>query len=76
MSSISSGRIKSIDTKECLAQPGVVGLVSAEDVPGVNLYGLYYKDEEYFVTKQVRMINLLFNESIITNAQLRLNIAA
>ena len=35
-STVANGKIGSVDTAEALAVPGVVGYVSADDIPGQN----------------------------------------
>ncbi|XP_041467689.1 xanthine dehydrogenase/oxidase-like [Lytechinus variegatus] len=60
MAFVFSGRahakIVSIDTSNALAMEGVHDFISAEDVPGSNLVGAIFPDEELFATKEVMHI--------------------
>ena len=49
-------RIKSIDTSEAEAMPGVHGVVTAKDVPGLNGYGVFMNDQPYLVPDKVRFV--------------------
>ncbi len=48
--------IKSIDTAEAEKLPGVVKVVTAKDVPGVNLHGLVVKDQPVICGERVRYL--------------------
>ena len=56
MSSIPYGTIKKIDYSKALAAPGVVDVVTAKDIRGLNSVGDVWKDEEVFAEKEVRFI--------------------
>jgi len=47
-------RIKSIDTSEASAMPGVRAVLTHEDVPGKKLYGLEYQDQPVLAFDFVR----------------------
>jgi xanthine dehydrogenase D subunit len=47
-------RIKSIDLSEALAVPGVVAVLTADDVPGENSYGLDHADSPVLAADVVR----------------------
>ncbi len=49
-----SARIRSIDTGPALAIPGVVAVVTADDVPGSKYYGLEHRDQPVFAWEVVR----------------------
>eukprot|EP00742_Colponemidia_sp_Colp-10_P006408 GILJ01006866.1.p1 GENE.GILJ01006866.1~~GILJ01006866.1.p1 ORF type:complete len:1354 (+),score=235.07 GILJ01006866.1:130-4062(+) len=46
MSTVPTGRIVSVDTTEALSMPGVVGFVSANDIPGVNDISTFMATQE------------------------------
>lgn len=56
MSSIPAGKIKSIDFSRALKHPGVIDVVSAEDIRGLNSVGDVWKDEPVFADKEVRYV--------------------
>ncbi|KAH0790409.1 xanthine dehydrogenase isoform X2 [Histomonas meleagridis] len=56
MSTEPHARIKSIDWTEVRNYPGVVDIVTAEDVPGQNSVGDYVPDEEVFASKEVHFV--------------------
>jgi xanthine dehydrogenase D subunit len=49
-----SARITAIDVLEALAVPGVVAVLTAEDVPGENYYGLDFADQPVLAADVVR----------------------
>lgn len=49
-------RILGIDTKRARAFPGVVGVLTASDVPGVNRYGVVLKDQPLLAEDKVRFV--------------------
>lgn len=53
-SPVTRGTIDKIDISEAVGMPGVVGVFTAEDVPGVNEAGARVKDEKLFCEKEVR----------------------
>jgi nicotinate dehydrogenase large molybdopterin subunit len=55
-SSVAHGRIRSIDTRAATAIPGVVRIVTAADVPGVNGFGHYVADQPVLCDDRVRMV--------------------
>ncbi|CAG8481826.1 9875_t:CDS:10, partial [Acaulospora colombiana] len=52
ISKYARARIVSIDASEALVQPGVQGFFTAKDVPGNNIWGPVFKDEEVFASKE------------------------
>ncbi|KMT22143.1 xanthine dehydrogenase family protein molybdopterin-binding subunit [Clostridium cylindrosporum] len=48
--------ILSIDTSKAKAAPGVIDVLTAEDVPGHNSHGVLYKDHNVFCSTKVRRI--------------------
>ena len=46
--------IRNIDTRDALALPGIVGILSAKDIPGQNLFGAIRKDQPYLADGIVR----------------------
>jgi nicotinate dehydrogenase large molybdopterin subunit len=55
-SPIPHGRILSIDTSKAASMPGVVHVVTAADVPGVNGYGVKVRDQPVLCGERVRMV--------------------
>ena len=51
-----SARIRSIDVGPALALPGVVAVVTAEDLPGSRYYGLEHRDQPVFAWEVVRYV--------------------
>lgn len=49
-------KIISIDTQKALSMPGVRAVLTAEDVPGVNRFGLSIADQEVLASEKVRMM--------------------
>jgi xanthine dehydrogenase D subunit len=49
-----SARIRSIDTSKAAAMPGVVVVLTADDVPGSPTYGLEHRDQPVFARDVVR----------------------
>ncbi len=49
-------RLVSIDTSAALALPGVAAVVTAQDVPGVNGFGLISADQPVFAVDEVRFV--------------------
>ncbi|QYG93133.1 xanthine dehydrogenase subunit D [Iamia sp. SCSIO 61187] len=49
-----SARIRSIDTSPALEVPGVIAVVTAEDLPGSRYYGLEHRDQPVFAWEVVR----------------------
>ena len=47
-------KILKINKEAALAMPGVVGVYTAEDIPGTNLIGSIIEDEEVLASKEVR----------------------
>lgn len=47
-------RVRHIDTREALALPGVVRILSAKEIPGKNLFGAIRKDQPYLADGFVR----------------------
>ena len=45
-----------VDVDKALRIPGVVGVLTAEDVPGKNLYGLIHKDQPLLAHEKVRFV--------------------
>ena len=71
-STIAHGEILSIDMKDALKSRGVVGYVSADDMPKsdpyANMIGPVLKDEELFATKYVHHIGQMIG-MIIANSE-------
>jgi xanthine dehydrogenase/oxidase len=59
MSTIPHGLIKSIDISEAEKCSGFIRFLSAKDIPGVNAVGTAIKDEEVFVTKEVKCVGAI-----------------
>ena len=57
-----------LDTKACLDVPGVLGVFSAEDLPGQRAFGMMTPDEPIFAEKEVKyasdIVALVVAESI------------
>ncbi|RPJ41853.1 MAG: xanthine dehydrogenase family protein molybdopterin-binding subunit, partial [Deltaproteobacteria bacterium] len=48
--------IEEIDTREAQSLPGVVCVLTAKDIPGVNRYGIAFQDQEALAADRVRYI--------------------
>lgn len=46
-SPLAHGKIKALDSAEALKIPGVVGIYTHEDIPGQNLFGPIFEDENF-----------------------------
>jgi CO/xanthine dehydrogenase Mo-binding subunit len=46
--------IEEIDTREALAMKGVVCVLTAKDIPGINRYGIAFQDQEAIIQEHVR----------------------
>ena len=46
--------IEAIDTREAAAMKGVVCILTAKEVPGINRYGIAFQDQEALVERHVR----------------------
>lgn len=55
-SPVARGAIRSIDGSEALKHPDVVGLYTAEDIPGKNLFGFRVEDEEVLASERVHYV--------------------
>ena len=55
-------RILSIDTAKARKVPGIAGILTAADIPGVNQYGVIIKDQPLLAKDKVR-----FGEADLTN---------
>src|SRR4051812_9502696 len=55
-SSIAHGRIRSIDVSAAERIPGVVGVYTAKDVPGHNVFGPVAKDEHLLAQDEVTFL--------------------
>ncbi|MGC4121642.1 MAG: molybdopterin-dependent oxidoreductase [Myxococcales bacterium] len=55
-SPVSKGRIKSIDVAKAKAAPGVVAVLTHQDVPGLNQVGHIFKDQPLFAFDAVEYI--------------------
>lgn len=53
---IAHANIRSIDTSEAESFPGVVRVVTAKDIPGINLHGLLRKDQPVLCDEKVRYL--------------------
>eukprot|EP00158_Paraphelidium_tribonemae_P008585 Partr_v1_DN28619_c0_g1_i3_m49964 putative aldehyde oxidase len=69
MSSKAHANIISIDTSAALAEEGVHAFVSHGDVPGENMIGPVFKDEELFATKKVLFVGQLIGLIIADSQQ-------
>ena len=47
-------KIIGIDTRDALALPGIVRILSAQDIPGQNLFGAIRKDQPFLADGVVR----------------------
>ncbi|MBV8621582.1 MAG: xanthine dehydrogenase molybdopterin binding subunit [Curvibacter sp.] len=70
LSRVAHGRLRSVDTREALALPGVVDVVLAADVPGDPLLAAFAHDEPVFVLDTVQhvgqVIGLVLAEDVIS----------
>lgn len=55
-SSVPRARIEDIDTRKALALPGLKGIFTAQDIPGINRAGPRVKDEYLLCKNEVRAI--------------------
>ncbi len=55
-SPVAHGLIRTIDTSEALAVPGVVAVLTAKDIPGVNDASSFAHDEELLASKEVNCV--------------------
>lgn len=55
-SEIASAYLKSIDTSKAKSLPGVVAVLTAEDIPGEHKVGIIFKDEPVLVSDKIRRI--------------------
>lgn len=53
-SNIAHGRIRNVDTKAAARLPGVVAVLTGQDVPGTNLQGIVHKDQPVLAVEKVR----------------------
>lgn len=53
---IPCGRIRSLDLSAALAQPGVLQILTAPDVPGVNGFGAIEMDQPVFCDSRIRFV--------------------
>jgi xanthine dehydrogenase large subunit len=56
MSRVAHGRVRSLDFSKVLAMPGVRGIVTAEDIPGDNIFAAFGHDEPIFASETVQYI--------------------
>lgn len=49
-------KILSIDTKAAEKMPGVHAVITANDIPGVNIFGLSIEDQEVLVSEETKML--------------------
>ena len=68
-SPVASGKIQSIDASAALKHPGVVGFVSARDIPGKNLFGFRVEDEEVLASERVHFVGQAVGAIIASSAQ-------
>lgn len=50
------GRVRSLDLSAALAQPGVLRILTASDVPGINGFGAIEMDQPVFCDSRVRFV--------------------
>jgi len=55
-SKVAHGRIKAIDLAAVRAAPGVVAVLTAQDIPGENNYGAVLKDDPIFAFDEVQCV--------------------
>ena len=48
--------IEEVDTREARSLPGVVCVLTAKDIPGLNRYGIAFQDQEALAAERVRYI--------------------
>jgi len=53
-SSVAKGRIKKIDYSKAEEIPGIIKILTSDDIPGENQIGTIIKDEELFTVKKVK----------------------
>ncbi|MDQ7836123.1 MAG: xanthine dehydrogenase family protein molybdopterin-binding subunit [Humidesulfovibrio sp.] len=51
---IAHGRVRGLDTAAALAEPGVLRVLTAADVPGTNLQGIVHKDQPVLCGEVIR----------------------
>jgi len=56
MSTHAHALIKSIDTKDAMGSDGVIAVLTAKDIPGINAYGLARPDQQVLAEEKVRFI--------------------
>lgn len=47
-------RFGALDTKDCMNVPGVLGVFSAADLPGIRTFGMMTPDEPIFADKEIK----------------------
>jgi xanthine dehydrogenase/oxidase len=55
-SPVARGKLLSIDASEALKNPDVVGVYTAKDIPGKNLFGFRVEDEEILASERVHYV--------------------
>lgn len=53
-SAYAHARIKGIDCRDALKAPGVVTVLTAKDIPGINRFGVVYQDQPVLASEKVR----------------------
>ncbi|MGO9120830.1 MAG: molybdopterin-dependent oxidoreductase [Desulfomonilaceae bacterium] len=56
LSDLPHARIKSMDTGKAEAMPGVIRVLTAKDIPGINKFGLIHADQPVFAEDKVRFV--------------------
>jgi xanthine dehydrogenase large subunit len=56
MSPVAHGRLRGIDARAALTLPGVVGLVTADDIPGDRLLATFVHDEPVLASQKVEHV--------------------
>jgi len=55
-SEVPHARLNSIDPRPALELPGVISVLTAQDIPGMNAVGKTVFDQEYLVTNHIRTV--------------------
>jgi len=56
LSDVPHAVIKSMDTSKAEAMPGVIRVLTAKDVPGINKFGLIHADQPVFAADKIRFV--------------------
>ena len=76
LSPVACGVLRSIDRERLLAQPGVVAVITAQDIPGHNQCGPIVKDDPILAEGEVRHVGQPVFAVLATQRRLALRAAA